>query len=65
MGVEDLLITDTGDAPLVAKKGETRKVKEKVKEVYKKLVEKGDEKAIVRTCAYRPLRAYTVIEEGH
>ncbi|EHR77684.1 mannose-1-phosphate guanyltransferase [Thermococcus litoralis DSM 5473] len=60
VGVEDLVIIDTGDALLVAKKGETQKVKE----VYKKLVEKGDERALVHRTAYRPWGAYTVLEEG-
>ncbi|MDK2983526.1 MAG: mannose-phosphate guanylyltransferase / mannose-6-phosphate isomerase [Thermococcaceae archaeon] len=60
VGVEDLVIIDTGDALLVAKKGETQKVKE----VYKKLVEKGDERALVHRTAYRPWGSYTVLEEG-
>jgi mannose-1-phosphate guanylyltransferase/mannose-6-phosphate isomerase len=60
VGVKDLVIIDTGDALLVAKKGETQKVKE----VYKKLVEKGDERALVHRTAYRPWGSYTVLEEG-
>lgn len=60
VGVKDLVIIDTGDALLVAKKGETQKVKE----VYKKLVEKGDERSIVHRTAYRPWGSYTVLEEG-
>ncbi|HII67117.1 MAG TPA: mannose-1-phosphate guanylyltransferase/mannose-6-phosphate isomerase [Thermococcaceae archaeon] len=60
VGVEDLVIIDTGDALLVAKKGETQKVKE----VYKKLIEKHDERALVHRTAYRPWGSYTVLEEG-
>ena len=60
VGVEDLIIIDTGDALLVAKKGETQKVKE----VYRKLVESNDERAIVHKTAYRPWGSYTVLEEG-
>ncbi|ASJ17138.1 mannose-1-phosphate guanylyltransferase/mannose-6-phosphate isomerase [Thermococcus chitonophagus] len=60
VGVEDLVIIDTGDALLVAKKGETQKVKE----VYKKLKEQNDERAVVHRTAYRPWGSYTVLEEG-
>ena len=54
------MIIDTGDALLVAKRGETQKVKE----VYKKLKEENDERAIVHRTAYRPWGSYTVLEEG-
>ena len=60
VGVEDLIIIDTGDALLVAKKGESQKVKE----VYKALKELGDERVIVHRTAYRPWGSYTVLEEG-
>ncbi|AEH24385.1 mannose-1-phosphate guanylyltransferase/mannose-6-phosphate isomerase [Pyrococcus yayanosii] len=60
IGVEDLVIIDTGDALLVAKKGETQKVKE----VFKRLKEDGDERALVHRTAYRPWGSYTVLEEG-
>ncbi|ASI98161.1 mannose-1-phosphate guanylyltransferase/mannose-6-phosphate isomerase [Thermococcus celer] len=60
VGVEDLIIIDTDDALLVARKGESQKVKE----VYRKLVERGDERAIVHRTAYRPWGSYTVLEEG-
>ncbi|CAB50140.1 mannose-1-phosphate guanylyltransferase/mannose-6-phosphate isomerase [Pyrococcus abyssi] len=60
VGVEDLIIVDTGDALLVAKRGETQKVKE----VYKRLREENDERAIVHRTAYRPWGSYTVLEEG-
>ena len=60
VGVEDMIIIDTGDALLVAKKGESQKVKE----VYKTLKELGDERVIVHRTAYRPWGSYTVLEEG-
>ncbi|NJE07130.1 mannose-1-phosphate guanylyltransferase/mannose-6-phosphate isomerase [Thermococcus sp. M39] len=60
VGVKDLIIIDTGDALLVAHRGESQKVKE----VYKKLKEKGDERVIVHRTAYRPWGSYTVLEEG-
>ncbi|WP_297512871.1 mannose-1-phosphate guanylyltransferase/mannose-6-phosphate isomerase [Thermococcus sp.] len=60
VGVEDLIIIDTGDALLVAKKGESQKVKE----VYRALKELGDERVIVHRTAYRPWGSYTVLEEG-
>jgi len=60
VGVEDLIIIDTGDALLVAKKGESQRVKE----VYKTLKELGDERVMVHRTAYRPWGSYTVLEEG-
>ncbi|AFK22449.1 mannose-1-phosphate guanylyltransferase/mannose-6-phosphate isomerase [Pyrococcus sp. ST04] len=60
VGVKDLIIVDTGDALLVAKRGETQKVKE----VYRRLKEENDERAIVHRTAYRPWGSYTVLEEG-
>lgn len=60
VGVKDLIIIDTGDALLVAHRGESQKVKE----VYRKLKEKGDERVLVHRTAYRPWGSYTVLEEG-
>ncbi len=60
VGVDDLIIIDTGDALLVAHRGESQKVKE----VYKKLKEKGDERVVVHRTAFRPWGSYTVLEEG-
>ncbi|NJF25491.1 mannose-1-phosphate guanylyltransferase/mannose-6-phosphate isomerase [Thermococcus sp. Bubb.Bath] len=60
VGVSDLVIVDTGDALLVAHRGETQRVKE----VYKALKEMGDERAIVHRTAYRPWGSYTVLEES-
>jgi len=60
VGVDNLIIVDTGDALLVAKKGESQRVKE----VYRILRELGDERVIVHRTAYRPWGSYTVLEEG-
>jgi len=60
VGVDDLIIIDTGDALLVSKKGESQKVKE----VYRTLKELGDERVMVHRTAYRPWGSYTVLEEG-
>ncbi|MBO8174729.1 MAG: mannose-1-phosphate guanylyltransferase/mannose-6-phosphate isomerase [Thermococcus sp.] len=60
VGVNGLIIIDTGDALLVAHRGESQKVRE----VYKRLKEKGDERVIVHRTAYRPWGSYTVLEEG-
>ncbi|NJE42539.1 mannose-1-phosphate guanylyltransferase/mannose-6-phosphate isomerase [Thermococcus sp. GR6] len=60
VGVEDLIIIDTGDALLVAHRGDSQKVKE----VYKRLKEKGDERVFVHRTAYRPWGSYTILEEG-
>ena len=60
VGVEDLIIIDTDDALLVAHRGEGQRVKE----VYKRLKERNDERAIVHRTAYRPWGSYTVLEEN-
>ncbi len=60
VGVDDMIIIDTGDALLVAKKGESQRVRE----VYKTLKELGDERVMIHRTAYRPWGSYTVLEEG-
>ncbi|AIF68729.1 mannose-1-phosphate guanyltransferase [Palaeococcus pacificus DY20341] len=60
VGVKDMIIIDTGDALLVAHRGEAQKVKQ----IYKMLTERNDERAIVHRTAYRPWGSYTVLEEG-
>lgn len=60
VGVENLAIIDSGDALLIAKRGETQKVKE----IFKILEGKGDERAITDTTSYRPWGQYTVLEDG-
>ncbi|ASJ08735.1 mannose-1-phosphate guanylyltransferase/mannose-6-phosphate isomerase [Thermococcus siculi] len=60
VGVEDLIVIDTDDALLIAHRGEGQRVKE----VYKRLKERNDERAIVHRTAYRPWGSYTVLEEN-
>lgn len=58
--VEDLMIVDTTDAIVIAKKGSTQKVKELVGQV-KKLF---PELANIHTTAHRPWGTYTILEEN-
>ncbi len=58
--VEDLMIVDTTDAIVIAKKGSTQKVKELVAEV-KKISPKMTN---VHTTAHRPWGTYTILEEN-
>lgn len=58
--VEDLMIVDTTDAIVIAKKGSTQKVKDLVAEV-KKL---SQDMTNVHTTAHRPWGTYTVLEEN-
>ncbi|MFP5385321.1 MAG: mannose-1-phosphate guanylyltransferase/mannose-6-phosphate isomerase [Bacteriovoracia bacterium] len=58
--VEDLMIVDTRDAIVIAKKGSTQKVKELVAEIKKR----SPEMANVHTTAHRPWGTYTVLEEN-
>jgi mannose-1-phosphate guanylyltransferase len=58
--VEDLMIVDTVDAILIAKKGSTQKVKDLVAEVKKTSTEMTN----VHTTAHRPWGTYTILEEN-
>ena len=58
IGVDDLIIVDTGDALLVTKKGCSQKVKELVKEI-----KKTTELHNVHLTAHRPWGTYTVLED--
>jgi mannose-1-phosphate guanylyltransferase/mannose-6-phosphate isomerase len=60
IGLEDCLIIDTDDAVLVAKKGETQKVKE----IVNKLKEGDRKEASEHVTTYRPWGSYTVLEES-
>lgn len=60
IGLEDLLVVETDDVILVAKKGESQKVKELVGE----LKRRGRPEADVHTTVYRPWGSYTVLGEG-
>jgi mannose-1-phosphate guanylyltransferase/mannose-6-phosphate isomerase len=60
IGVENLNIIDADDALLISKKGEAQKVKE----IFKILKNRNDERAITDRTSYRPWGQYTVLEEG-
>lgn len=60
VGLEDCLIVETDDAVLVAKKGETQKVKE----IVHKLKEANRKEILEHLTTYRPWGNYTVLEEG-
>jgi mannose-1-phosphate guanylyltransferase / mannose-6-phosphate isomerase len=60
IGIEDCLIIDTDDAVLVAKKGETQKVRE----IVNKLKADNRKEALEHLTTYRPWGSYTVLEEG-
>jgi mannose-1-phosphate guanylyltransferase/mannose-6-phosphate isomerase len=60
VGVNDLVIVDTGDALLVAKREEDQGIKE----AYMKLKERGDKRVLVHRTAYRPWGSYTTLERG-
>lgn len=60
IGLEDLLVVETDDVILVAKKGESQKVKDLVTELKKR----GRTEAEVPTTVHRPWGSYTVLGEG-
>lgn len=60
IGLEDLLVVETDDVILVAKKGESQKVKDVVTE----LKRQGRTEADVPTTVHRPWGSYTVLGEG-
>ncbi len=60
IGMEDTLIVETDDVILIAKKGESQKVKELVEEL--KL--QGSKEINEHVTTYRPWGSYTVLEEG-
>jgi mannose-1-phosphate guanylyltransferase/mannose-6-phosphate isomerase len=60
IGLEDCLIIDTDDAVLIAKKGETQKVRE----IVNRLTEENRKEASEHTTTYRPWGSYTILEES-
>lgn len=60
IGLEDLLVVETDDVILVAKKGESQKVKDVVTE----LKRRGRPESEMPTTVYRPWGSYTVLGEG-
>lgn len=60
IGLEDCLIIDTDDALLIAKKGETQKVRE----IVNRLTKENRKEASEHTTTYRPWGSYTILEES-
>jgi len=60
IGVENLMVLDSGDALLICPRGRGQDVRT----LFKKLKENGENEAIVHRTVYRPLGSYTVLEEG-
>ncbi|MCE5285985.1 MAG: cupin domain-containing protein, partial [Pelosinus sp.] len=60
IGLDDLLVVETDDVIVVAKKGESQKVKKLVEELKKRGRREADE----HTTMYRPWGSYTVLGEG-
>lgn len=60
IGLEDTLVIETGDAILIAKKGQAQKVKE----IVKSLSTANRKEASEHVTTYRPWGSYTVLEEG-
>lgn len=60
IGLEDCLVIETDDAVLIAKKGETQKVRR----IVDTLREKGRKEALEHVTTYRPWGNYTILEEG-
>jgi len=60
IGLEDCLVIETDDAVLIAKKGETWKVKE----IVNRLKESQRKEASEHVTTYRPWGSYTILEQG-
>lgn len=60
IGLEDSLIIDTDDAILIAKKGETQRVRE----IVNILNNSKRKEALEHVTTYRPWGSYTILEEG-
>jgi len=58
--VTDLIVVDTPDALLIAKKGSSQKVKE----VVERLKKRGSSLPDVHTTGYRPWGSYTILDEN-
>jgi mannose-1-phosphate guanylyltransferase len=61
VGVEDLIVVDTADAVLVAKKSSAQDVKQ----IYAQLKATGHEAHKIHRTVHRPWGTYTVLEEGN
>ena len=60
IGVENMMVLDSGDALLICPRGRGQDVRT----LFKKLKENGESEAMVHKTVYRPWGSYTVLEEG-
>jgi mannose-1-phosphate guanylyltransferase/mannose-6-phosphate isomerase len=60
IGLEDCLIVDTDDAVLIAKKGETQKVRE----IVNRLTQANRKEVSEHVTTFRPWGSYTILEES-
>jgi mannose-1-phosphate guanylyltransferase/mannose-6-phosphate isomerase len=60
IGLEDCLVVETSDAVLIARKGETWKVRE----IVNKLKENERKEASEHVTTYRPWGSYTILQQG-
>lgn len=60
IGLEDMIVVDTPDAVLIAKKGECQKVKD----IVSTLKENGDSVIVNHLTEYRPWGSFTLLEVG-
>jgi mannose-1-phosphate guanylyltransferase/mannose-6-phosphate isomerase len=60
VGIENLLVVETDDAILIARRGDAQKVKH----VVETLSAKGRKEASEHTTTYRPWGSYTILEDG-
>jgi mannose-1-phosphate guanylyltransferase/mannose-6-phosphate isomerase len=60
IGLNDSLVIETGDALLIAKRGQAQKVKE----IVERLMLEARKEASEHVTTYRPWGSYTVLEEG-
>jgi mannose-1-phosphate guanylyltransferase/mannose-6-phosphate isomerase len=60
IGLQDCFVVETGDALLIAKRGQTQKVKE----IVDRLLLEGRKEVSEHVTTYRPWGSYTVLEEG-
>ncbi len=60
IGLEDCLVVETADALLIAKRGQTQKVKD----IVDRLLQEARKEVSEHVTTYRPWGSYTVLEEG-
>ncbi|GAB4489486.1 MAG: mannose-1-phosphate guanylyltransferase/mannose-6-phosphate isomerase [Thermodesulfovibrionales bacterium] len=60
VGLEDLIVVETDDAVLIAKKGQSQRVKE----IVSHLKAEDMKEAVEHLTTYRPWGSYTILEEG-